>query len=858
MQYSIIFTSAIAAFTTVNAAPIEQRAPQGVLGGLLGDGGSGGSGSGNSSNSHPGGLGSLLGGLTGRDAEVEKRAPQGVLGGLLGDGGSKPSSGNGQEAGHPGGVGSLLGGLTGRDAEVEKRTPQGVLGGLLGDGGSSPNNGEQGGHPGGVGSLLGGLTGRDAEVEKRSPQGVLGGLLGDGGSKPSAGNGQEQGGHPGGVGSLLGGLTGRDAVEKRTPQGVLGGLLGDGGSSSNDGQQGGHPGGVGSLLGGLTGRDAVEKRTPQGVLGGLLGDGGSSSNNGNGEQAGHPGGVGSLLGGLTGRDAEQWAQPAEHAYRIAKETLKKELSQDEFRSICDAPGQNSMRDVQSAVKAALTDYETKAKSSKARKWLSSSVFDTLAQHYPEFTSLAWGTFKFLFTAVLNHEELLTEISKAISRIGDMLPRTELHSELYPTERMREAVALLYAQIIEFALMAIRWFKKGKIMHSVAAIVHPFKLSFGPVIDEISELSRRVDELANAASKAEIRDQHAKIHSLERRMSQLMELMIAQQSRQNEILIDLRDQKQFFRSAQLEDVHQLMLDQGTPDSESSLAFCRSMRRRRVQKLATQLPTASIPTLKAWANEPTSSLLLAESRGIRTSALDFAVEFLNAVLERGCPIIWALPFLAESPQWSDQGVASVAGSIKPSRPSVIGILRSLVLQALQLSAAALTETNNPVTMRHLRGAVTIEHWFQLLDRCVSTLPALFVVVDISVLEAAIGGRRTADDDGEEDKEDEEEGDGSEEPYRVGDFVDRMSEMIARRGRHGSLKVVIAAVNFREAASMEADEVFGDMCISTDRGRQIGRLMRQPKYRGVFRQRNKRISEEIRRAVGRHGNRDGDDSS
>ena len=94
-------------------------------------------------------------------------------------------------------------------------------------------------------------------------------------------------------------------------------------------------------------------------------------------------------------------------------------------------------------------------------------------------------------AILNHEELITEISKAISRIGDMLPRTELHSELYPTERMREAVALLYAQIIEFALMAVRW----------------------------------VDELANAASKAEIRDQHAKVHNLERRMSQLMELMI---------------------------------------------------------------------------------------------------------------------------------------------------------------------------------------------------------------------------------------------------------------------------------------------------------------------------------------------
>lgn len=107
----------------------------------------------------------------------------------------------------------------------------------------------------------------------------------------------------------------------------------------------------------------------------------------------------------------------------------------------------------------------------------------------------------------------------------MLPRTELHSELYPTERMREAVAQLYAQIIEFALMAVRWFKKGKLMHSFAAVVHPFKISFGPVVEKISELSRRVDELANAASKAEIRDQHAKIHSLENRMDELLKITI---------------------------------------------------------------------------------------------------------------------------------------------------------------------------------------------------------------------------------------------------------------------------------------------------------------------------------------------
>lgn len=80
-------------------------------------------------------------------------------------------------------------------------------------------------------------------------------------------------------------------------------------------------------------------------------------------------------------------------------------------------------------------------------------------------------------SVLAHEELLAEISKAVANLGHVLPRTELHSILYPTTRMREAVALLYAKIIEFVVKAIKWCKKGKLKHALIAITHPFELKF---------------------------------------------------------------------------------------------------------------------------------------------------------------------------------------------------------------------------------------------------------------------------------------------------------------------------------------------------------------------------------------------
>ena len=107
--------------------------------------------------------------------------------------------------------------------------------------------------------------------------------------------------------------------------------------------------------------------------------------------------------------------------------------------------------------------------------------------------------------MLNHEELLTEISKAISRIADVLPRAELHLGLYPTERMKETIALLYAKIIKFVQSAISYYKKSRLSKSITAIVKPFPLSFKEIVDEIAECSKRADELANSASKAELRD-----------------------------------------------------------------------------------------------------------------------------------------------------------------------------------------------------------------------------------------------------------------------------------------------------------------------------------------------------------------
>jgi hypothetical protein len=105
---------------------------------------------------------------------------------------------------------------------------------------------------------------------------------------------------------------------------------------------------------------------------------------------------------------------------------------------------------------------------------------------------------------------LTEIAKTIAKIASILPRADLCSHLYPTQRMRVAVAQLYAKIMSFVQDAVKWYKKSKLAHSVSAVFKPYGLGFKAIVEDISEASRRVDQEASAASKAEIRDLNIKL------------------------------------------------------------------------------------------------------------------------------------------------------------------------------------------------------------------------------------------------------------------------------------------------------------------------------------------------------------
>jgi hypothetical protein len=98
--------------------------------------------------------------------------------------------------------------------------------------------------------------------------------------------------------------------------------------------------------------------------------------------------------------------------------------------------------------------------------------------------------------------------KALYRFSDYLPRHELKLVLYPSVQMQEAVAKLYARLIQFMVHALKWYQKGRAKRAIGAIFKPFALDFQDQLTEVNELSKTVDEIAVTAAQAELRAVHS--------------------------------------------------------------------------------------------------------------------------------------------------------------------------------------------------------------------------------------------------------------------------------------------------------------------------------------------------------------
>ena len=105
------------------------------------------------------------------------------------------------------------------------------------------------------------------------------------------------------------------------------------------------------------------------------------------------------------------------------------------------------------------------------------------------------------------------LAKGLCHVADSLPRLEFLTLLYPTRRMKQAVADLYAYILRFLIRAQGWFQESRISHALHSFTRPAELRYADIIEEIEACTRTVDSLASAGAQAEQRDMHLKLQAL---------------------------------------------------------------------------------------------------------------------------------------------------------------------------------------------------------------------------------------------------------------------------------------------------------------------------------------------------------
>ena len=105
------------------------------------------------------------------------------------------------------------------------------------------------------------------------------------------------------------------------------------------------------------------------------------------------------------------------------------------------------------------------------------------------------------------------LAKGMSKIADHLPLIELATVLYPTSRVKRAVAELYRDVIKFLIRAHSWYQQSPLQHAWEALARPVELRYDDLITQIGDHAREIDRLADAGERAEQRDVHSKVHEL---------------------------------------------------------------------------------------------------------------------------------------------------------------------------------------------------------------------------------------------------------------------------------------------------------------------------------------------------------
>ncbi|KAH0841535.1 hypothetical protein FOPE_06788 [Fonsecaea pedrosoi] len=408
-------------------------------------------------------------------------------------------------------------------------------------------------------------------------------------------------------------------------------------------------------------------------------------------------------------------------------------------------GYTSAEEVFEVVEQARTQYaDGREKHKKVQKWTSalalriqhySGVLDILSQHHPEYVALAWGAIKFLLASrklinakgVINHAELLVEISRALTYVAEALPQIKLNLDLYQTEEMQQAVSRTYAYMLLFLQKAAKWYSTTSLSRVVTAVVSPFSLKYQDIVMQIKQCADQVTLIASAGARAETRDLTLKMREHDQILANMLakldyltqlantqdsrSLQIVQTTTSKSVLTSVNLQGEAIRDIQYSEIVNVLQPQVKPDDV--LAKCQAFARRRHSWLSTTSDfSAMLEIIEKWTSAPGSALLTIQARNrAEARAKDLAVHVATLLKSSVAHVFWHLSDkrFHESP-------------IKP-----VEIVKSIIYQVWRRLGGPGSVPGDLMRIAAFATEHTEKEWLDCLLRLLTGIPECYMVIE-----------------------------------------------------------------------------------------------------------------------------------
>ncbi len=326
---------------------------------------------------------------------------------------------------------------------------------------------------------------------------------------------------------------------------------------------------------------------------------------------------------------------------------------------------------------------------------------------------------------------MSAFAKALCRIADCLPRQELYLVLYPTKRIKQEVARLYAYLMQFLIKALKWHQEGTFKHIIHSFTQPVGIKYKDILENIEDCSRRIDQWAASSAQAELRDVHTleqetytnlentgsvvrrsavSVDEIMRRITDIapqLTTLISGQVNTNQRVFDL----------QLSQMLAITANSSLQNPEISYRYGILRRNNSMQRASRPLAFLDSPKLKRWTTSEVNSLIIVKGPySMRDQIRIFGVDLIEAVQNAHVPIFWVLPSTIQS---GAEGITSV------------DVLKSLVQQAIRINKYFRNESTCALSCSRMQSAVHESDWFDILGSTFDGLTQIYIVFDTSVL-------------------------------------------------------------------------------------------------------------------------------